>query len=124
MSDQLRVMVADLEIRDARAWYLTNLGKSGLQNADYCDKNLARSEQDLEDQMIEFAREDGYFSVKKQDAKKVFPSVITVPEVFLASSESTSVDREEHSDTPFGYFYTDKGRSNARGWSLFPLPFR
>lgn len=109
-SDQLRARVADLEIPDARGWYLTNLGASGPELADAYEKNLTRSERDLADQMIGFAREDGYFSVKKQDAKKVFPSVITVPEVFLASWESTSVDGEEHSDTPFGYFWFIDGK--------------
>jgi hypothetical protein len=67
-SDQLRAMITDLEIPDARAWYLANFGTSGLETANNYEKNLTASEEQLKNQMIEFARQDGYFSVKKQDA--------------------------------------------------------
>lgn len=71
-SDQLQAMVADLEIPNARGWYLTNLGTSGPELGDAYEKNLTRSEQDLEDQMIAFARKDGYFSVKNETRKSFF----------------------------------------------------
>jgi hypothetical protein len=109
-SDRLRPMVTDLEIPDARAWYLANFGTSGLETADEYEKNLATSEKRLENQMIEFAREDGYFSVKKQDAKKVFPSLVTTPEVFLAAWRRISVYGEDASETPFGYFLFVDGK--------------
>lgn len=109
-SDRLRAMVTDLEIPDARAWYLENFGTSGLETAEIYKKNLAKSEERLENQMIEFAREDGYFSVKKQDAKKAFPSLITAPEVFLAAWKRTSVYGEDSSETPFGYFLFVDGK--------------
>lgn len=109
-SDRLRAMVLDLDIPDARAWYVANFGTQGLKTAEDYKKHLTASDHDFESQMIEFAREDGYFSVKKQDAKRVFPSVITTPELFLASWESTSADGEEHSDKPFGYFWFIDGK--------------
>jgi hypothetical protein len=64
----------------------------------------------IENQMIEFAREDGYFSVKKQNAKEVFPGVVTAPEVFLATWEKISVPGEERDETPFGYFLFVDGK--------------
>src|ERR1700734_3466441 len=79
-SDQLRAMITDLEIPDARAWYLANFGTSGLETANMYENNLTASEERLKNQMIEFAREDGYFSVKKQDAKKVYPSLVAGPD--------------------------------------------
>ena|ERR1022692_2138109 len=109
-SDQLRAMVTDLEIPNARSWYLSNFGTSGLQTADIYEKNLTRSEERLTNQMIQFAREDGYFSVKKQDAKKVYPSLVTAPEVFLAAWKTSSVHGEDPSETPFGYFLFVDGK--------------
>ncbi len=109
-SDQLRTMVTDLEIPDARAWYLANFGRSGLGIANHYEKNLAASEERLKNQMIEFAREDGYFSVKKQDAKKVYPSMVTAPEVFLAAWKTNPVHEEDRSETPFGYFLFIDGK--------------
>ncbi|MGA8733073.1 MAG: hypothetical protein WB558_04045 [Terriglobales bacterium] len=109
-SDQLRAMIMDFEIPDARAWYLANFGASGLETANRYEKNLRASEERLQNQMIEFAREDGYFSVKKQDAKKVYPNVLTAPEVFLAAWKTSSVHGEESSETPFGYFLFVDGK--------------
>jgi len=109
-SDQLRGMVMDLEIPNARAWYLANFGTSGLETAGEYEKNLTTSEERFENQMIEFAGEEGYFSVKKQDAKKVYPSLVTTPEVFLAAWERTSVYEEDRSATPFGYFLFVDGK--------------
>jgi hypothetical protein len=109
-SDQLRAMVTDLEIPDARTWYLANFGMSGLETANNYEKNLTASEERLKYQMIEFAREDGYFSVKKQDAKKVYPSLVTAPEVFLAAWKTSSVHGEDPSETPFGYFLFVDGK--------------
>jgi hypothetical protein len=103
-SDQLRAMVMDLEIPDARAWYLANFGTSGSEAADNYESPLTRSQERLENQMIEFAREDGYFSVKKQDSKKVFPSLIKAHEVFLATWENIWASGEDPDETPFGYF--------------------
>jgi hypothetical protein len=103
-SDQFRAMVTDLEIPDARAWYLANCGTSGLEIANKYEKNLTASEERLKNQMIEFAREDGYFSVKKQDAKKIYPGLVTAPEVFLAAWKTSSIHGEGPSETPFGYF--------------------
>jgi len=108
--DQLRTMVKDLEIPNARAWYLANFGTSGPEIADAYEKNLTSSEERLEDQMIEFAREDGYFSVKKQDAKKVYPSLVTTPEVFLAAWERMPLYGKDTSETPFGYFLFVDGK--------------
>lgn len=109
-SDQLRAMVTDLEIPDARAWYLANFGTSGLETADEYEKNLTTSEERLENQMIEFAREDGYFSVRKQDAKKIFPSLLTAPEVFLAAWARISAHGEDPPEMPFGYFLFVDGK--------------
>ena len=109
-SDQLRIMVVDLEIPDARAWYSANFRPSGTETAGEYEKDLATSEKRLESQMIEFAREDGYFSVKKQDAKKVFPDLVTAPDVFLATWERVSVYEEDRSETPFGYFFFVDGK--------------
>ena len=109
-SDQLRAMVADLEIPDARAWYLANFGTSGSETANNYEKSLTASEERLKNQMIEFAREDGYFSVKKQDAKKVYPSLVTAPEVFLAAWETRSAYGQDPSETPFGYFLFVDGK--------------
>jgi hypothetical protein len=109
-SDQLRAMITDLEIPDARAWYLANFGTSGLETANNYEKNLAASEERLKNQMIEFARQDGYFSVKKQDAKQVYPSAVTAPEVFLAAWKTRSVLGENPSETPFGYFLFVDGK--------------
>lgn len=108
--DQLRAMITDLEIPDAQAWYLENFGKSGPEIANDYKKYLTTSEKRLENQMIEFAREDGYFSVKKQDAKKVFPDLVTAPDVFLATWERVSVYEEDRSETPFGYFFFVDGK--------------
>jgi hypothetical protein len=109
-SDQLRAMVSDLEIPDARAWYLANFGTSGSETANNYEKSLTASEERLKNQMIEFAREDGYFSVKKQDAKKVYPSLVTAPEVFLAAWETRSAYGQDPSETPFGYFLFVDGK--------------
>lgn len=109
-SDRLRAMITDFEIPDARAWYLANFGTSGLETADRYGKNLTASEERLQNQMIEFAREDGYFSVKKQDAKKVYPSLVAAPEVFLAAWKTSSVHGEDPSETPFGYFLFVDGK--------------
>ena len=71
MSDKLRAMVTDLEIPDARAWYLANFGASGLETAELLRANLSRHPRSgSRMQMTQFSREDGYFSVKKQDAEK------------------------------------------------------
>jgi hypothetical protein len=109
-SDQLRAMITDLEIPDARAWYLANFGTSGLETANRYENNLAASEARLKNQMMEFAREDGYFSVKKQDGKKVYPSLVTASEVFLAAWGRSSVDGEHPDATPFGYFFFVDGK--------------
>ena len=109
-SDQLRAMIMDLEIPDARAWYLANFGTSGLETARTYENNLMASEERLKNQMIAFAREDGYFSVKKQDAKKVYPSLVTAPEVFLAAWGRSSVYGEHPDATPFGYFFFVDGK--------------
>ena len=109
-SDQLRVMVTDLEIPNARGWYLANFGTSGMETADEYEKNLTKSEERLENQMIEFAREDGYFSIKKQNAKKVYPSLVTAPEVFLAAWKRISIYGEDPSETPVGYFLFIDGK--------------
>jgi hypothetical protein len=108
--DQLRAMVTDLEIPNARAWYLANLGASGLESANNYEKYLTASKERLKNQMMEFAREDGYFSVKKQDAKKVYPSLITAPEVFLAAWKTRSALGKDPSETPFGYFLFVDGK--------------
>jgi hypothetical protein len=110
MSDQLRAMATDLEIPDARAWYLANFGTSGLETANYYEKNLAASEERLKNQMMQFAREDGYFSVKKQDAKKVYPSLVTDLEVFLAAWKRNSIYGEHSYETPVGYFLFVDGK--------------
>ncbi len=109
-SDELRAMITDLEIPDARAWYLANFGTSGLETARTYEDNLIASEERLKNQMTAFAREDGYFSVKKQDAKKVYPSLVTAPEVFLAAWGSRSVYGEHPDPTPFGYFFFVDGK--------------
>src|SRR5579862_3053140 len=103
-SDQLRGMITDLEIPDARAWYLENFGASGLETANNYEKYLTASKERLENQMMEFAREDGFFSVKKQDAKKVYPNLVTAPDVFLATWKTRSLLGEDPRETPFGYF--------------------
>jgi hypothetical protein len=108
--DQLQSMVTDLEIPDARAWYLANFGTSGLKTANSYEKNLTASEERLKNQMIEFARQNGYFSVTKQDAKKVYPSLVTAPEVFLAAWKTSSAPGEDPSETPFGYFLFVDGK--------------
>jgi hypothetical protein len=107
-SDQLRVMISSLEFPDARAWYLANFGTPGLETADYYKKTLRESQSRLENQIIQFAHQDGYFSVKKQNAKKVFPTLITDPEIFLAAWESGY--GEDRSETPFGYFVFVDGK--------------
>jgi hypothetical protein len=109
-SDQLRAMIRDLEIPDARVWYLANFGTSGLETASWYENNLTASEERLKNQMIAFAREDGCFSVKKQDAKKVYPDLVTAPEVFLAAWERSSVGGEHPDATPFGYFFFVDGK--------------
>ena len=103
-------MIAELEIPDAQAWYLANFGKSGLETANSYKENLLASEERFRNQMVVFAREDGYFSVKKQDAKKVYPSLVTAPEVFLAAWGSISVSGEHPDETPFGYFFYVDGK--------------
>ena len=108
--DQLRAMIAELEIPDARAWFLANFGTSGLETASRYENNLMASEQRLKNQMVEFPPEDGYFSVKKQDAKKVYPNLVTVPEVFLAAWGKSSVYGEHPDVTPFGYFFLVDGK--------------
>ena len=110
MSDKLRAMVTDLEIPDARAWYLANFGASGLGTANYYAKTLTASEERLKNQMTQFSREDGYFSVKKQDAKKVYPSLVTAPEVFLAAWKRNSLPGEDSYETPIGYFLFVDGK--------------
>jgi hypothetical protein len=120
-SVRLRAIVTDLEFPDARAWYLTNFGTSGLQIANHYEKNLAESEERLRNQMIEFAHEDGYFSVRKQDAKKVYPSLLTTPEVFLATWKTNSIHGEDPSETPFGYFLFVDGKfrwDSTRMWVI------
>jgi hypothetical protein len=102
--DQLRAMIADLKFPDARAWYLANYGAPGSETADYYEKELKKSQQRLADQMVQFAHEDGYFSVKKQNAKKVFPHLIASPEIFLAAWELSPSYAPNSSETPFGYF--------------------
>lgn len=109
-SERLRAMIKDLEIPDARAWYLTNFGTSGAELADEYKKNLAKSEDRLENQMIAFAREDGYISVKKQNPKKAYPSSITSPEVYLATWKRNSFYPEDSSEMPFGYFLFIDGK--------------
>jgi hypothetical protein len=109
-SDQLRAMITDLEIPDARAWYLANCGRPGLETASRYENNLMASEERLKNQLIEFAREDGYFSVKKQNAKKVYPSLVTAPEVFLAAWGRSSLYGEHPDETPFGYFIFVDGK--------------
>jgi hypothetical protein len=108
--DQLRTMITNLEFPDAPAWYLANFGTPGLETANFYENNLRKSQERLENQMIEFAREDGYFSVKKQNAKKVFPSLLTAPEVFLAAWERISAYGGGPSETPFGYFFFVDGK--------------
>ncbi len=98
-------MIADLQFPDARAWYLANFGTSGLETANQYENTIKASEKWLNIQMIEFAREDGYFSVKKQDAKKVHPSMVTAPELFLAVWQKTSLYGEHSDGSPFGYFF-------------------
>jgi hypothetical protein len=108
--DQLREKITNLEFPDARAWYLANFGTSGLETAVLYENNLRKSQERLESQFTEFAREDGYFAVKKQNAKKVYPSLITSPEVFLATWERISAYGGDPSETPFGYFlFVDGG---------------
>jgi len=109
-SDQLRVMITDLQIPDARAWYVANFGTSGSETASRYENNLMKSEERLRNQMFEFAREDGYFSVKKQDAKRVYPSLVTAPEVFLAAWGRSSEYGEHPDATPFGYFFFVDGK--------------
>jgi len=109
-SGQLEAMIEDFEIPDAKRWYSENFGPPGLETADQYQKNLKMSEQQLEDQMIEFAREDGYFSVRRQDVKKVYPDVSTTPEVFLASWEHVVQYGEAPSETPIGYFFFIDGK--------------
>jgi len=109
-SDELRAMVTDLEIPDARAWYLANFGTSGLEPANLYEKYLTESEGRFKNQIIEFAREDGYFSVKEQDAKKVYPSMVTVPEIFLATWKRNSLPGEDSYETPVGYFLFVDGK--------------
>jgi hypothetical protein len=109
-SDQLQAVIKDFEIPDARGWYLANFGTSGSETGNRYEKNLMASEERLKNQMIEFAREDGYFSVKKQDAKKVYPDLVTLPEVFLAAWKTSSVHGEDPSETPFGYFLFIDGK--------------
>jgi hypothetical protein len=43
-SDKLRAMITDLEIQNARAWFLANLGTPGLKTADNYEKTLRTSE--------------------------------------------------------------------------------
>jgi hypothetical protein len=81
-----------------------------LPLAAYYENNLRKAQERLENQMIEFAREDGYFSVKKQPAKKVYPSLVTTPEVFLAAWEKISLDVQHPDETPFGYFLFVDGK--------------
>jgi hypothetical protein len=101
-SDQLRAMIKDFEFPDARAWYLANYGPPGLKTADSYKEKLWESQSRFENQIFEFAHQDGCFSVKKQNAKKVLPTLITDPEIFLAAWESGY--GQEHSERPFGYF--------------------
>ena len=109
-SDQLRVMITDLQIPDARAWYVANFGTSGSETASRYENNLMKSEERLRNQMVEFAREDGYFSVKKQNVKKAYPKLVTAPEVFLAAWGRISVSGEHPDETPFGYFFFVDGK--------------
>ncbi len=104
-SDQLQATIADFEIPNAKSWYVTNFGPAGLETAALYGKNLKRSEQQFESQMIEFAHEDGYFSVKKQDAKIAYPGLVTTPEVFLAAWEHILMYGEDPVETPVGYFF-------------------
>lgn len=108
--DRLQAMVTDFDIPDARTWYLANFGRSGPETADLYEKYLPTSKRRFEKQMIEFAHEDGYFSVNKQDAKKVYPDLVTAPEVFLAAWEHISRYPEDASETPVGYFFFVDGK--------------
>jgi len=103
-------MITNFEIPDAQAWYFANFGTSGLETADYYKKDLQTSEQQLESQMIEFSREDGYFSVKKDDVRNIYPSAVTAPEVFLAAWEDIVTYGEDSFETPVGYFFFVDGR--------------
>ena len=109
-SGQLEAMITGFEIPDAKRWYLENFGPSGLETADQYQKNLKTSEQRLEDQMMEFAREDGYFSVKRQDSKGAYSDLVTNPEVFLATWENILQYGEDPSGTPIGYFFFINGK--------------
>lgn len=109
-SVQLRAMIRGLEIPDPRAWYSANFGAVGAEFADEYENNLGKSEDRLEDQMIGFAREDGYVSVEKQDSRKAYPSSITAPEVYLATWKRSSFYPEDSSETPFGYFLFIDGK--------------
>ena len=108
-SDRLRAMVMDLEIPDHRAWYLANFGESGLGTAERYEKYLTEAEEQFENQMIEFAREDGYFSVKKQNAKQAYPKLITSREVFLATWGKIEYPDYPY-ETPIGYFFFIDGK--------------
>ena len=107
-SDQLRAMIKDLEFPDARAWYLPNYGTPGLKTSDSYKEKLWESQSRFENQIFEFAHQDGYFSVKKQNAKKVFPALITDPDIFLAAWESGY--GQDHFETPLGYFVFVDGK--------------
>jgi hypothetical protein len=107
---KLQSMVTDFDIPDARTWYLANFGESGPETADSYEKNLAASKQRFEEQMIAFAHEDGYFSVKKQDPKEVYRDLVTAPEVFLAAWEHISTYGEDPFEMPIGYFFFIDGK--------------
>lgn len=108
--DELRTMIKSLDFPDARAWYLANYGTPGLKIADYYQKNLGESQEGLENQMIQFAHQDGYFSVQKQNTKEVLRGLITSPEIFLASWELNSWYGQGGDETPFGYFVFVDGK--------------
>jgi hypothetical protein len=109
-SNQLQIMINDFEIPNAQPWYVANFGKSGLKTADYYKKDLTKSEEQLKNQMIEFAREDGYFSVKKQKAKKASSDSAPSPDVFLAAWEHIRMYGEDPYEAPVGYFYFIDGK--------------
>jgi hypothetical protein len=61
--------------------------------------------------MLEFAHEDGGFTVKKQNAKDIYPDLVTTPEVFLGNWEQMAPYRDGNfSETPMGYFLFIDGK--------------
>jgi hypothetical protein len=120
-SDQLRAMIRDFEIPDAESWYPAHFGADGSQLDVSYKKNLSASERWLENQMAEYIREGGVFSVKKQRAKKAY-EMVTAPDVLLAAWERTSTHGIESSEDPIGYFVFVDGRfrwESTLKWVIF-----